>query len=279
LNYDLVTTEAPWDAARLAEQAVADGYDVVVSVGGDGTANEVLNGLMLAREAGIGTATMGVIPIGRGNDFAYGTGVPTGFEAACQNLVDGEASWIDIGIIRGGLYPKGRYFGNGVGIGFDAVVGFLAAEMKLTGFMAYLASALKAMYMYFKAATIELQMDDATITQPALMVSTMNGRRMGGGFMMAPNSLRDDALFDLCIVDQVSRPHMLALMLKFIKGTQGSDAAVHFHHSRHVHVKAVLGTLPAHADGETICTHGEELDIELLPAQIKLICKPQELLK
>ena len=76
LDYDLVRTERPWHAAELAEEAAAGGYTVVVAVGGDGTANEVLNGLMRARAAlGASGVAMGMLTVGRGNDFAFGMGV------------------------------------------------------------------------------------------------------------------------------------------------------------------------------------------------------------
>ena len=76
LDFDLVRTDRPWHAAELAQEAVSDGYDIVVAVGGDGTANEVLNGLMLAKKDGAGTGVLGLISVGRGNDLAFGMGDP-----------------------------------------------------------------------------------------------------------------------------------------------------------------------------------------------------------
>ncbi|MFC2106395.1 diacylglycerol/lipid kinase family protein, partial [Candidatus Bipolaricaulota bacterium] len=84
LDFDLVQTERPWHAVELARAAAAE-VDVVVAVGGDGTANEVLNGLMLAKNAGH-TATMAVLCVGRGNDFAFGVGIPTELAAGCEAL-------------------------------------------------------------------------------------------------------------------------------------------------------------------------------------------------
>ena len=84
LSFDTQYTERPWHAANLARQAVGDGVDVVVAVGGDGTANEVLNGLMQAKLAGEGSAALGVLCVGRGNDFAFGAGIPHSLEAGCN---------------------------------------------------------------------------------------------------------------------------------------------------------------------------------------------------
>ena len=282
LDFDLVRTEAPWHAADLAQEAAAAGYDGVVAVGGDGTANEVLNGLMRARQAGVGTRPMGILCVGRGNDFAYGMGIPTDLETGCQALAQGQRRMMDVGRVLGGLYPEGRYFGNGVGIGFDAVVGFEAVKMtRLHGFPSYLVAVLKTVFLYYQAPLVAIEFDGQTaeniaITQPSLMISIMNGRRMGGGFMMAPRGQPDDGLFDLCIARQVSRARIFALIPHFLRGTQATQEPIRTGQARRVVVTAVEGVLPAHADGETLCTDGRRLELELLPRQIEVICQTPE---
>jgi len=272
LDFDLVCTENPWHAPKLTQQAIADGYDVVVSAGGDGTANEVINGLMMAKKSGLGTAAMGVLGVGRGNDFAYSMGIPSPLKAGCQAIAQNYRRTIDIGWVRGGLFPEGRYFGNGLGIGFDAVVGFEALKLKrLHGFASYIVAALKTIFLYFKAPLVRIKLDDREITIPALMVSTMNGTRLGGGFMMAPNGSPEDGLFDICIAKQVSRPQMFVLIQQFMAGTQEKHPAIEIVRSTRVVVTAMDGELPAHGDGETISIDGKELSMELLPKQLELI--------
>jgi diacylglycerol kinase (ATP) len=262
LDFDLVRTEAPWHAADLAQEAVAAGYGGVVAVGGDGTANEVLNGLMHAKRAGAGTCPMGILCVGRGNDFAYGMGIPTDLETGCHVLAQGQRRTMDIGRVVGGLYPEGRYFGNGVGIGFDAVVGFEAVKMtRLHGFPSYLVAVLKTVFLYYQAPLVAIEYDGQIITQPALMVSVMNGQRMGG---------------DLCIARQVSRARIFALIPHFLRGTQATQEPIQTGQTRRVIVTAVEGMLPAHADGETLCTDGQQLELELLPHQIEVISQPPE---
>lgn len=274
LEYEICLTESPWHAAKLAEEAVTLGYDVVAA-GGDGTANEVLNGLMLARNNGLGTTRMGVLPVGRGNDFGFSMGVPSNLKEACQALAEGKTRWIDIGLIRGGLYPHGRYFGNGVGIGFDAVVGFVAAELPLSGFPAYLIATLKTMLLYYHAPLLEITLDGQTFHKPCLMVSIMNGYRLGGGFYMTPDSKPDDRIFDLCIAGKVSRTRILRIIPSFFKGSQGRwKQDISFHRSAEITVRSLDGALPTHADGETICVNGDQLHIVNLPKQIELITKP-----
>lgn len=271
VEYTLVRTEKVGHGIELARNAALMGFDVVVAAGGDGTTNEVINGLMQAKDKGHKPPTMAVLPVGRGNDFAFSMGIPTTWEEACQVLADANAQPLDIGISRGEYYPDGRYFGNGVGVGFDAVVGFVAAKSKLSGMLSYLVAAMKTMYIYFKAPTVDITLDKETITVSALMVSIMNGRRMGGSFMMAPESVMGDGLLDLCIVSEVSRGKILPLIVKFMKGSQADDPAVRMVRSSHVTVTAVKGTLPAHGDGETLCEEGHQLRIELLPQQLQLI--------
>jgi diacylglycerol kinase (ATP) len=277
LDIDLVRTERPWHAAELAQEAATAGYDVVVAMGGDGTANEVLNGLMWAKGTGTSTAAMGVLCIGRGNDFAYGMGIPTELQEGCRTLAQGNRRTVDVGRVAGGLYPEGRYFGNGVGIGFDAVVGFEAVKMTwLTGFPSYIVAVLKTVFLYYKAPLTRIEYDERAITQPSLMVSIMNGQRMGGGFYMAPEGAPDDGVFDLCIAHEVSRARIFGLIPHFLQGTQASQEPIRTEQATRVVVTAVEGVLPAHADGETLCIEGQRLEIELLPSQIEMVCPPPE---
>jgi diacylglycerol kinase (ATP) len=275
LDYDLVETCRPWHAAELATQAVEDGFDVIVAAGGDGTSNEVLNGLMLAKSrpgAPSSLPAMGILSVGRGNDFAYGMGIPSDLEAACHALADNKRRRVDVGCIYGGDYPNGRYFGNGVGIGFDAVVGFEAAKMtRLRGFPNYIVAALKTIFLYFKAPTVQIQWDQDAQQLSTLMISVMNGRRMGGGFMMAPQGEPDDGLFDLCIARQVSRMRVFTLIPHFMRGTQAGQAGIQTGRAAQVTIQALQGALPAHADGETICEQGQQLTVRLLPSQLEMI--------
>ena len=277
LDYDLVRTERPWHAAELAQEAAKSGYAYVVAAGGDGTANEVLNGLMNAKEEGAGGVSMGVLAVGRGNDFAFSMGIPTELAAGCETLARGKRRAIDVGRVVGGLYPEGRYFGNGVGVGFDAVVGFEALKLKwLHGFASYLVAALKTISLFPLGPQVRIEFNEESISQRALMVSIMNGTRLGGGFMMAPEGKSDDGQFDICIAGQVSRPGILALIPRFMAGTQSTHPAIRTAQADRITVTALEGGLPAHLDGETLCTDGEQIVLELLPRQIELVCDHTE---
>jgi YegS/Rv2252/BmrU family lipid kinase len=277
LDFDVDLTGYPEHATELAIKAAEEGFDVVVAAGGDGTANEVINGLMKYKQTHKKYPTLAVIPVGRGNDFAFGMGVPTGLQESCDLLAAGPKTRIDIGRITGGAYPQGLYFGNGVGVGFDAVVGFVAAKSSLSGIVSYLVAALKTIFIFYKAPLVDIVTDHKTFQISSLLISTMNGTRMGGSFMFAPDAKPNDGVFDLCIVRSVPQSKILGLIMKVMKGTQAADAAVSSVQSTKVVVRAIQGTLPVHADGVTICEEGTgEVSIEILPKELEIITRLSE---
>jgi diacylglycerol kinase (ATP) len=227
---------------------------------------------MQAKLAGEGEAAMGIITVGRGNDFGHGINVPHGLEASCRILAAGKRQRMDVGKVTGGLFPQGRFFGNGIGIGFDTIVGFEAAKLTwLTGFPSYLVAALKTIFLYFNAPLLRIAHDGGTIEQPALMVSVMNGRRMGGSFHMAPQSKNDDGKFTVCIAGQVSRLGIFLLIPRFIQGTQAGHPAIRYLETAKLDVKALTGTIAAHADGETVSTEASTMAAEIFPRAIDVI--------
>jgi diacylglycerol kinase (ATP) len=271
-EYDMMLTEFPGHALELAKQQAESGRSLIIAAGGDGTMNEVINGLMRAEINSPHKPIMGILPVGRGNDFAFGIDIAKDLDKAVLAIVAGKTKKIDIGIVTGGDYPQGRYFGNGVGLGFDTVVGFEAAKIKWAhGVASYLVGLVRTIFLYHTAPTYEIFLDEETITQPSLLVSIMNGKRMGGSFHMAPKGDPGDGLFNLCIASQVPQIKILPLATKFINGTQEGHPAIRMPQSSKVIVHALTGSIPAHADGETICVAGKELTIEIIPQALEII--------
>jgi len=272
LDFEIKRTERPWHAAELAKKAACSSVDVVVSASGDGTANEVLNGLMRARAEGHDKTALGLLPVGTGNDFAFGMGIGEDIAKNCETLAGSNRIMMDVGSVRGGDYPDGRYFGNGVGIGFDAAVGFEAEKVRWTrGLLAYLIAAMRTVFLYYKAPTVEISYNDESFTQPSLLISVMNGQRMGGGFYMTPDSSPTDGLLSLCIASEAGKLRIFELINYFLKGTQAGQPEIKTGQTRSIRVKSLNGTLPAHCDGETLCKEGSELEIDLLPQALPFI--------
>ena len=277
LQYEIHLTERPGHAIQLAGEFCNQPGTAVIAAGGDGTCNEVINGLMLTR---INEPKMkiepvfGVLPIGRGNDFAYGAGVPATLKESLNALIHCKPVYMDVGLIIGGDYPKGRYFGNGIGVGFDTIVGLEAAKMKhIHGASAYFIGALKTLILYPPAPDIELTYNDVTSNVSPALVSIMNGKRMGGTFFMAPNASNNDGVLNMCLTRQGNRRELLKTMIHYIKGTQHNLENTTTAQNAAFKLKALSGSLAAHADGETICIDGKELEISCIPKALKIISR------
>ncbi len=270
LSFDLVTTAAPGHATLLAREAVAQRRSKIVAVGGDGTANEVLNGLMQAENGPDGTA-LGVLPIGTGNDFAFGAGLPLNVKEACEVLVRGQSRILDMGRAKADN-EEPLFFGNGVGVGFDAIVNIESRKLKrLRGFLVYLVAVFKTMAFYYNAPVTKIQIDGEEFVQPSMMISVMNGFRFGGGFYVTPGSQMDDGLFDLCVAGKLSRPEMLAFVPRFMRGTHVTDRRVTMSQAKRV---VVVSDSPwaGHVDGEIYGVGARRFEMELLPQRLRLIC-------
>jgi YegS/Rv2252/BmrU family lipid kinase len=274
LDFTIAHTTRVWHAAELAESAARNDYDVIVCASGDGAINEAINGIMKARNDGHTKTAFSVLGIGTGNDFAGGTGIPTNLKEGLKTIFANKRKKIDIGFVKGGDYPEGRYFGNGIGVGFDAAVGNEAIKVRWTrGLPAYLIGVIKTVFLYYDPAQVEIILDDdEPIRQVSLMISVMNGRRMGGGFQMAPDSQPDDGLFDLCIAETASKLRILSMIPHFIRGTQETLPEIQMKRARKVSIRSLDRTFPAHADGEFICLNGSHLTLELLPRELEIIC-------
>jgi diacylglycerol kinase (ATP) len=271
-------TSRPGEAIELAARACQEGYDVIVAAGGDGTAQEVINGLLAARGEK-SCATLGLIPIGSGNDFAWMMGAAPGvrrtrdlrtIEEAVKKLAAGKTRVIDVGRI---CDESGncRYFGNGVGIGFDGIVNMESRKIKWgRGFVMYTLAVLKTMWLYYRAPRAVIELDEQRIEKNLLMISVANGRRYAGGFYVAPQAEADDGYFDIDLVSQMSRLQMLCLIPKFLNGTQASDPHIQMTRAKRVTVRCDAG-YAVHADGEIYATAAKALTMELAPKKLSVI--------
>lgn len=275
LDFQVRLTTAPGDAIAMARGAGAEGWEVVVAAGGDGTVNEVLNGLARAKREEGRSPALAVLPVGRGNDFCYGAGVPGGLAAAAAAIAAGARRPLDIGLVAGGDYPEGRYFGNGIGVGFDTIVGLAAARMSWArGAAGYAVGALATFIAFPKPPRIRMTWGEKSYEGPSAQISLMNGRRMGGLFFMAPQARVDDGLLDLCMAQALNRREMIDLLGRYTKGSQAAHPKVGVDRARSFRIEAPAGGLVCHADGETICVDGRELRVECLPGYLEIVAPP-----
>ncbi len=220
-----VTTAA--GEATFVARAFADrGYRLVVAVGGDGTVNEVLNGLL----ASVSDTALGVLPAGRGSDFARGTSSGDGLELTLERLVGGRCRRIDIGRAD---FDDGstRAFINVAGLGFDAVVAQRAARSRLPGAtLAYL-TALGTTLTRYRNIDVSIAADDQQFAGPVCSVLAANGRYFGGGMVIAPTADLSDGSLDLAILGDLSKMDLIRNVPKVYRGT-------HVHHPKFMTRKA-----------------------------------------
>jgi YegS/Rv2252/BmrU family lipid kinase len=271
-DFEILLTQAPGDALEIARTYPLDKDTLAVAAGGDGTCNEVVNGLLTRAEAPAEPPLFGVLPIGRGNDFAYSARVPHNLEQALEIMVGRHHSPLDAGRVQGGNFPQGRYFVNGLGIGFDTRVGFEAARMKhVHSGIAYTLGALITMIRHEQSPLLELTFNGKTITSKALIVSLMNGKRLGGSFFMGPNASLEDGKLDICMAEHRPRRKIPRLIIHYTRGTQRECEGVLEDRSAVYHLKTIRGGIAAHCDGETVCEEGAELDVQCFQGMLRLV--------
>lgn len=272
LPVEIIPTERVGHAMEEARAHAADPHTAVIAAGGDGTCNEVINGLMVDWKPGMPPRLFGVLPLGRGNDFSFGGHIPARLDEALEALAERKTSPLDAGLVKGGYYPEGRFFGNGIGCGFDTLVGLKAAEMThVKDAFAYVFGALHMLFTYPPPPLVEITCNEQTRTVEAMQISIMNGRRMGGLFYMAPHAVNNDGLLDMCLVERVRRYRMLGIVLSYTKGRQGQKKGVSLDRAPFYTLKALRGGLVVHADGETICTDGKELEVSCISGALEII--------
>lgn len=257
LDFQLVYTEKPGDATDLAASA-RNQFECVVAVGGDGTINEIVNGLVG------GTSKLGIVPVGSGNDFVRALGIPHKLSKAIDLLLSMKSRLIDIG------QAGDRYFQNGLGIGFDAwVVQETMGVQKLRGTAIYLYSVLKTIYAYHPPL-VNLEYNDVSRTENLYMITAGNGISLGGGFKLTPNAILDDGLFDLNIIRNLKKWEVYQNLISVFAGKHIYLEQVTTARTDKLKIRSEEG-FAAHVDGELLSLSLNSLEVKLLPKALEVV--------
>lgn len=246
LAFDAVETRAAGEGTARAAEAVRARVGLVIAVGGDGTLNEVVNGI--TSEDGRPLATLGAILTGRGRDGARTLDVPRDPVRAVERLADeGRATSRDLGLLRwaGGR----RYFVTVAGAGFDAVVAARALPLAGPGTVPYLRAVLTSLRDH-RPWPLELRVDGAPARRlTATGVMLANGTTCGGGMRIAPDAHPADGLLDLVVLGALSRAALLRWLPTVYWGGHLRHPRITVERVRAVAV-ASDRPLPAQVDGE-----------------------------
>jgi YegS/Rv2252/BmrU family lipid kinase len=264
VDFEWTATSAPGDGVRLAREGVRSGHGVVVAVGGDGTVNEVVNGV--TEDDGTSGAVVAVVLTGRGRDTCRNFGVPARPEAAVDVVAAGGDARFDLGRVA---WPDGRrrYFVGACGAGFDAAVARRAARGRATGTLSYLHAVL-ATVCAFRPQPAAVAADGVALgVRPVTAVVVANGPYFGGGMRIAPDARPGDGVLDLIVLGALGR-------LELLRWLPGVYAGRHLAHPRVLARRAAMVAidaplpLPTHVDGEV--AHGTPLTVSVAPAALRL---------
>ncbi len=262
-------TTGPGTAVEQARALANQGARVVAAAGGDGTMHEVANGLLQADSPAV--CTLGLIPLGTGNDFVKVVPGTRQRSAAYDTIARGECEQFDVG--RVSWEGREEFFLNGMGTGVDVeVVRQLQSLPQLPGALKYLVALLRALAGY-TPAELTVTTDGQAVRQRVMIVAVGNGICQGGGFYLAPDASPRDGLFDLCLVKKLSLPAMARVLPRIMRGTQRGDPAVFMRTGSEFQFEAVNeGPLFFHLDGELReARTSRSVHVRVLPGRLPVL--------
>ncbi len=257
VHFDVRESRSSQHLTELARGAREEKPDLIVSAGGDGTHHYVINGLFRSE------IPLGLLPMGTGNDFAKGVGMPTGLHAAAAALLNGHVREIDLAQVGAAVY------GCIAGVGFDSTVTRYANQHArwLSGSLAYTWSLLCCMPEY-RPQQLKIIADGESFSEEVLFAVVGNNASYGGGIRLAPRARLDDGILDVCIVPFLSRLELLRWVPRAYRGEHLNHPRIKYLQARKITLNAA-SRMELFGDGEFL----QELPatIEVLPRALRMI--------
>ncbi len=272
-------TDSPGAGVEIARALLADGFDFLIAVGGDGTANEVVNGFIENGRNRNPDAILGLLPMGTGGDFRHSLGISKNIDEAVETLATGIPSPIDIGkaayITHDGR-PAVRYFANLVSFGMGGEVAARAknALRALGGRTAFFWATLSTMVKY-NGRKVRLTCDGVEQSWTVTNIAVGNGRFHGGGMHPCPTALLNDGIFEVTVIDRLGKLELI----RDIHYLYSDDVYRHpkVHHLRARSVKAEAdGITKIEIDGEPLGRL--PMEISLIPDRLTVIAPRESVL-
>jgi diacylglycerol kinase (ATP) len=248
-------TERKGEAIGFTRDALVEGYRKFISVGGDGTLNEIVNGIFTQDACPAKDVVMGMIPVGTGNDWGRMFGIPLVYEGAVKVIKENKTMPHDVGTITyfSADGQQKRYFMNIAGVGFEAVVVQKTNKQKDKG------RSSQAVYFYnllsslisYRRPYINITIDGKTVSTKAFSVNVGNGRYCGGGMRQTPDALPDDGLLDITVIKDMGRIEVIKALKILYDGTILSHPKIDGYRSNNLKITSETA-LYAEADGESL---------------------------
>lgn len=256
LSYRISWTEGPGHARDLAQGFVQEGVGKIAVLGGDGTINEVINGIVGS------SVQLGLLPVGTGNDLARSLGIPFNrIDKAVEILAGGRVEAIDAG------WEGGRIFSLMVGVGFPAAVAEQANRSRLRGSAAFFASVYGALRR-METIPVVLTLDGATRDLRCTSILIQNTPFCGGGQRMAPQASLSDGLLDVVVIGPIGKANLMLHFPRVYRGTHVDHPAFSVFRARTVEIETGV-ELPKMLDGDILGS--TPVAAKALPAALKVI--------
>jgi YegS/Rv2252/BmrU family lipid kinase len=273
VDFSCVFTERKYHAVELAVKAINDGYRKLVAIGGDGTINEIVNGLFIQQKVAPADVSLAVIPAGTGNDWLRMFGIPDTYSKAVQSIVNHRTILQDVGLIT--FYETRikhqRYMANVAGLGFDAMVNRLFNHLKDEGRYSknmYLQGTFRTMLSYH-SKQFTVMVDDRLLFKGSVFSAAVGiGKYNGGGMNQMPNAVVDDGLFDVTIVKQMNPFKVLYHFRKLYNGKIYRIPKVLAQQGKRIAIETFPES-PIEIDGEAMGY--SPFTFELIPKSIKVV--------
>jgi diacylglycerol kinase (ATP) len=257
-DLEMVLSQSARHVTEVASEAVRAGYDLLVGCGGDGTVHHLLPSLFGS------SVTLGIIPLGSGNDLARGLGLPCEYGAACEVLARGRARAFDLARIGD------RFFASVASVGLSAEVNRLANARATAGWgrrWRYLGALLQVIPSY-APRPLHLVVDGHELEREVVLVAVGNGAFFGGSFRILPDAQMDDGWLDLCLVNRLERQRILRAIPSVYRGRHRGHPAAEFYRARRIRILSPE-PLSVFADGEYV--QETPVTIEIIPRAIRVI--------
>jgi diacylglycerol kinase (ATP) len=252
IKFEEKETEYAGHAIELAYDAIKQGYDFIVSVGGDGTISEIVNGIYKADS--LNDVNLGIISTGTGADYIRTIGTPRNFEDACKKLVNPVTRDVDVGMvecINKGQVTK-RLFVNFAGLGFDAeIVKATTQKYKALGKVSAYLLGLFTTLVSYKNKQVDIIIGNETESKTICTVIMGNGKYGGGGMYTTPKAVINDGLLDVLIIGDLSKPDLINSLPMIYKGTHLSHPKVSLKKAQQVTIKPTV-VMSIQADGDIV---------------------------
>ena len=269
LEHDPIFTEYEKHAITIAQEAILKGYKNIIVCGGDGTLNEVANGVLTQIAVPSQEITIGKISIGKGNDWARGMKLPKNYKKAIAHIKKGRTIIQDVGLVK--TTAGERYFVNMSGTGFDGFVADKVNKIKKKGYNVGKVTYLLHVFLHlmqYKANPMQIKIDEGQVSHPVLTLAVGILPYNGGGMMQTPGALPDDGLFDLTIIKDITRFDILKEIKNLFTGTFIKHKKVDVYQCQQIEITS-SPEVAVEVDGESFGT--TPCSYSIIPSKLKVI--------